>query len=116
SGREGLAMMRKRRPDMLIVGETATTGDGSSTIEQIKSIPMLASMPIIWVSSDGHVDEPQADMVQIAGGGQADANGSKLVSSSILSVLKTGELSPLTLIRCVEALLDNLTPALESAQ
>ncbi|HLY27230.1 MAG TPA: ATP-binding protein [Aggregatilineales bacterium] len=111
SAREALAMMRKRRPDLLIVNETAAYNDSISLIEQIQSIPPLSSMPIIQVAAEEPMDAPMTDRLQ------ADRLlQSEIVSNSQaqLSVLKSSALPPLVVMRCIEGLLDNLTPVPES--
>jgi CheY-like chemotaxis protein len=94
---ECLRLMTRQRPDVLILDLLLPDMDGLSVVEQIKQDPLLAEVPIILASAYG-----ASDAIQKA------AHGT-------LTVSKREGFEPIELVRCVEALVGALKPAIEPA-
>jgi two-component system chemotaxis response regulator CheY len=54
NGRIGLAMMRARRPDLVLADLNMDHMTGMEMIDQMRSDPALASIPVAVISSEGN--------------------------------------------------------------
>jgi signal transduction histidine kinase/CheY-like chemotaxis protein len=97
NGREGLMLMREKPPDVVILDVLMPEVDGFGVIEHMKAHPALTNIPIVLTSARGTFDAitPSTD--------------------GIISVHKPAGFQPIELIRCVESIVNTLTPATEPA-
>jgi signal transduction histidine kinase/CheY-like chemotaxis protein len=95
SGIECLRMMARQRPDVLILDLLLPDIDGLAVVRQIKQDPLLADVPIILASAYGAADAIQK------------------TEYGTLTVTKREGFDPIELVRCVEALVGALKPAIE---
>ncbi|WP_343417879.1 ATP-binding protein [Candidatus Flexifilum breve] len=91
-GLEGLAIMQHERPDAVIVDLMMHDLDGFGVLERVKADPRLRDIPLILVSARGAGDAISARI------------------SGPLVMAKQGGFQPLELVRCVEALVDVVSP------
>ncbi|MBX3062192.1 MAG: response regulator [Anaerolineae bacterium] len=94
SGKECLRLLARQRPDVLILDLLLPDMDGLSIAQQIKRDPLLAEVPIILASAFGAADALQK------------------TTEGTFSVAKQEGFEPIELVRCVEALVGALTPAI----
>lgn len=59
SGCEGLALMRSRRFDVLLLDLMLPGMDGLEVLRQIRQDPQLADLPVVVVSARAHVESQQ---------------------------------------------------------
>lgn len=67
-GRQGLALARKRRPDLVILDLLMPYKDGFEVLRELKQDPRTQAIPIIILSSSGRED----DMVKALNAGAHD--------------------------------------------
>jgi DNA-binding response OmpR family regulator len=92
-GLEGLELMRLQPPDAVILDLLMPDLDGLSIVQRMHATAELAHIPIIVVSARG-ASEAIAP----------SSNGS-------LTINKPAGFQPLELVYCIEALIDNFSPA-----
>jgi signal transduction histidine kinase/CheY-like chemotaxis protein len=97
SGIECLRMMTGQRPDVLILDLLLPDMDGLSVVKQIKQDPLLSEVPIVLASAYGAADAIQR------------------TEYGTLTVTKREGFDPIELVRCVEALVGALKPAIAQA-
>jgi YesN/AraC family two-component response regulator len=95
SAQDGLELMRSKHPDVVILDLLMPDFNGLTLIECMKADTALADVPIVLVSGKGISDA----IAPLAKG--------------TLSLLKQDGFQPLELVRCLESLIDALTPASE---
>ena len=95
NGHEGLMLMQEQVPDVVILDVLMPEVDGFGVIEHMKAHPALANIPILLTSARGTFDAitPSTD--------------------GIVSVHKPAGFQPIELIRCVESIINTLTPTTE---
>lgn len=94
SGREGLALMRHQRPDVVILDVLMRDVDGLTTLQIMQNDPALCDIPVIMASASGAAEA----IAPVAKG--------KLCVESI------NGFQPIELVHCVEALLEAFTPTI----
>ncbi len=94
SGREGLALMRYQRPDLVILDVLMPDVDGLTTLQMMQNDPTLCDIPVIIASASGATEAIAP------------------VAKGTLSVESINGFQPLELVHCVESLLDALTPTI----
>lgn len=97
SGIECLRLMARQRPDVVILDLLLPDMNGLSVIEQLKQDPLLANVPIILASAFGASDAIQK------------------MAQGAVTVSKREGFEPIELVRCVEALVGALKPAIAQA-
>jgi len=95
SGIECLRLIANQRPDVLILDMLLPDLDGLSVVKQIKQDPILAQVPIVLTSAFG-----ASDAIQRA-------------THGTLTISKREGFEPIELVRCVEAFIGVLKPAIE---
>ncbi|MCS7222847.1 MAG: ATP-binding protein [Anaerolineae bacterium] len=60
SGREGLEMMRVRRPDLVLLDLILPDMDGAQVVERIRSAPEWQHIPIVVISAQDEVNDVEA--------------------------------------------------------
>lgn len=91
-GEEGLEMMRSTPPDVVILDLLMPQMDGFAVLQHMKNDPALCDVPVILASAYGASDAISA------------------VARGTLSLDKPDGFEPGELVRCVEALVDLITP------
>ncbi len=86
-GREGLALMRHYRPDLILLDLVMPDLDGFQTIEHIRADPAWQHIPIVVISAQEEIDQQQA----LAG---------------TLTVAKAGGLKPGEIVRWLRNVVD----------
>jgi signal transduction histidine kinase/CheY-like chemotaxis protein len=94
SGLEGLRMMERARPDLVILDLLLPEIDGFTVLRQMKTSPTLCNVPVLVVSAYGG-----PDTLSVAVDGKLD-------------VSKPKGFQPVELVQCVEALISVLRPAI----
>ncbi len=97
SGIECLRLMASQRPDVVILDLLLPDLDGLSVVEQIKHDPLLREVPIVMASAFGASDAIQ-----------------KMAHGTLIFSKREG-FEPIELVRCVEALVGALKPAIGQA-
>jgi signal transduction histidine kinase/CheY-like chemotaxis protein len=92
-GIEALEIMRHAPPDVVILDLMMDEMGGDAVIAQMKATPALAAIPVVLVSAFDIAD------------------AATHLTRGAISLEKPGGLQPVELVRCVEALVDALTPS-----
>jgi signal transduction histidine kinase/CheY-like chemotaxis protein len=92
SGNEGLALMRHQPPDVVLLDLLMPEVDGFRVIEHMQSDPRLAGIPVVMTSAHGAVDAIAP------------------VPNGEITVVRKQGFRPIEMIRCIEAIVDNLIP------
>ena len=66
SGKQGLAMIRERKPDLLLLDLMMPDFDGQQTLAQLKQVPETAHIPVIMLTA-----KVQASKLELMGKGAA---------------------------------------------
>jgi signal transduction histidine kinase/CheY-like chemotaxis protein len=93
NGTEGLEIIRRCQPDLVLLDVLMPEVDGLTVIERMRDEPALATIPVIAVSARGAVE------------------GIAPSTTRVMSVVHDGPLSVGRLLRTVQTTLDNLPPA-----
>ena len=91
-GGQGLAMMRQRKPDLLMLDVLMPGMDGFAVIEAMQSSDDLRDIPIVLISAKG-----------------ASESITPAIRGDITLARQAGY-SPLELVTCVQALIDSIQP------
>jgi len=92
-GVEGLALMRARRPDVVVLDLLMPDLDGLTLLQHMRASPDLAGIPVIVVSARG-----ASEAITSPGEGE-------------MIIHKPAGFQPLELVRCIEAVLNTLQPS-----
>ncbi len=90
SGREGLEMMRVRRPDLVLLDLILPDMDGAQVVERIRSAPGWQHIPIVVVSA------------------QDEVNNLEALSGTVV-IAKAGGFVPGEIVQWVQGVLDTTT-------
>jgi len=92
NGADGLAIMYRERPDVVLLDVQMPTMDGFSIVHRMKHDPLLHDIPIIIASARG---------------------AEEVINSMIageMTVVRPNGFSPVELVNCIEAVVDVLMP------
>jgi signal transduction histidine kinase/CheY-like chemotaxis protein len=98
SNEEGLALMAEQHPDAVVFDIMSLDKDAIKIIQHIHNDPMLRKIPLIVSSASGDLD------------------GLSPASEGLIRIQRNAGFQPMELVRCVEALVDVLTPIANDGQ
>lgn len=90
NGREGIAMMRERQPDLLMLDVLMPEMDGFEVIAAMQADAALRDIPVILVSAKGASESISPDI------------------HGEITLLRKSGYSPMELVTCVQALIDSV--------
>lgn len=93
NGEDGLAVMVREHPDLVLLDIQMPVMDGFSVIHRMKHDPLLQQIPVIIASAHG-AEEPLTTVVE-----------------GEIAVVRSNGFSPVELVNCVEAVVNVLMPS-----
>ncbi len=93
SGAEALEFMRRRAPDVVILDLLMPEMSGLDVVAAMKADPALARVPVVIASAAGASEAVES------------------IQPGLLTVTKAEGFQPVELVRCIETLVEALTPA-----
>jgi signal transduction histidine kinase/CheY-like chemotaxis protein len=93
NGEDGLALMHREQPDVVLLDIQMPVMDGFSVIHRMKQDPLLQHIPVIIASARGPEEEIAAAV------------------DGEMTVVRPTKFTPVELVNCVEAVVNVLTPS-----